>query len=41
VEGERWRARTEDGQSVPSGAEVVVRRVEGLQLWVAPKNEER
>jgi membrane-bound serine protease (ClpP class) len=36
VQGERWRAVSTDG-FIPMGAEVEVKRVEGMKVWVSPK----
>lgn len=38
VEGERWTARTE-GDRIEPGEEVVVKRVDGLKLWVTRKQQ--
>jgi membrane-bound serine protease (ClpP class) len=37
VMGERWRAVTLDGV-IPEGTEVEVKRVEGMKVWVSPRN---
>ncbi len=40
--GELWKAKSEDGQTIPAGVEVEVVRAETLKLWVKPikKNEQ-
>ena len=37
--GERWKARSEDGSTIPAGKEVEVVRAETLKLWVRPVEE--
>lgn len=34
IKGETWRAVTDSGESIPSGAQVIVRRTHGTTLWV-------
>jgi inner membrane protein len=34
IKGESWRAVTESGETIPDGAQVVVRRTHGTTLWV-------
>lgn len=37
--GELWRAQSEDGSTIPEGAEVEVVKAETLMLWVKPLQE--
>lgn len=41
VRGERWRARTQHGEELPSGAKVRIAAAEGLTLIVEPLHNER
>lgn len=34
IKGESWRAVTESGETIPDGAQIVVRRAHGTTLWV-------
>ncbi len=39
--GELWKARSEDGSSIPAGSEVEIVRAETLKLWVRPLQEKQ
>lgn len=39
VFGVAWTARSEDGHPIPKGATVVVKRIEGVKLFVTVKQE--
>ncbi len=39
--GELWKARSEDGSTIPAGSEVEIVRAETLKLWVRPLQEKQ
>lgn len=39
LDGVTWTARTEDGQVIPAGALIVVLRIEGVKMIVAPEKQ--